>query len=328
MGLKLFPAGSFQEHKKEFNDYYEAYFPSIRKNKISTFLDVCRCYVAYGSWTNNYFEYRFWEKSNQEKKKFLTWKKARKFINQVNGKGHSPVFRKKHEFLQNFSEYIHRDWLFVNDASYETFEQFLNNTPVFMEKNDEGMFGIGVSKKNTSEIEDYKAYFDYAKKNNILLEECIEECEELRKCHPLSLNTIRVATLVDASGKDVEILGAVYRMGDNGTYVDNARSEGLFAEIDLQTGIVITEGMNFMGDHFILHPYSNEQIIGLKVPMWEQVKKACKEAAMKFPEVRLIGWDVVVRMNKDGKMYVELIEGNDRPGVPTLQVPRQKGLYR
>lgn len=329
MSVKLFPAGSLKDHRKEFDEYFHTYFPSGRlSDKVSIFIDVIWCYFRYGSWTNNYFEYRFWEKSSRERDTFLTWKKARKFINQVNGEKHDPTFRKKHQFLAAFGEDIHRNWIFVKEVSYETFVSFLEKNPVFMEKNDEGMFGIGVSRKKTSEITDYKDYYEYGQKNNILLEECIDECQELKKCHAESLNTLRVVTLVDSSGEEAEILAAVYRMGNNGSHVDNARSEGLFAEIDLETGIIKTEGMNFMGAHYIRHPYSNEKIIGLEIPIWEEVKRTCKKAAAKFPNVRLVGWDVVVRQKADGLLYVELIEGNDRPGVPTLQVPGQKGIYK
>lgn len=326
MSIKLFPAGTFEEHKSEYKDYLEAYFPEAKLGKkIRLLTDVVYCYVRYGSWFNNYFEYRFWDKSGKKRNTFLTWKRARRFINVVNGEKHCPTFRKKHEFLQEFSENVHREWIFIPDVSYEDFLLFVKKHSVLIEKNDEGMFGIGVAKKIRETI-DNRQYYDYGVQNNILLEEYINECEQLQNVHPDSLNTIRVMTLVNALGTDVKIVGAVYRMGNNGASVDNARSDGLFAEVDIQTGIVKTEGVDFKGNHYVCHPYSNQKIIGIEIPLWEQVIEVCKKAAMKMPNVRLVGWDVVVR-ERSNAFFVELIEGNDRPGVPTIQVPSQKGIY-
>lgn len=326
MTIKLFPAGTFKEYKKEYKEYLEAYFPGAKfGKKLKLFADVVYCYFRYGSWFNNYFEYRFWDKSAGKRNTFLTWKRARRFINRVNGKNHCSKFRKKHEFLQEFAENIHRDWIFVPDASYDEFLLFVAKHSVLIEKSNEGMFGIGVSKKKREEIENQQ-YYDYAMKNNVLLEECITECEQMQDVHPDSLNTIRVMTLVNKSGTDVKIVGSVYRMGNNGAHVDNARSDGLFAEVDIQTGIVKTEGVDFKGNHYVCHPYTKRKIIGMEIPIWNQVLSVCKEAATKISNVRLVGWDVVVR-ERQGDCFVELIEGNDRPGVPTIQVPGQKGIY-
>lgn len=326
--LKLFPAGDFKQYKNEFQEYYQSYLgKGGRFQKAGILLDIIYCYFRYGSWTNNYFEYRFWEKSGRERNKFLTWKRARKFINCVNGEEHDSNFREKHRFLEAFSDKVYRDWIFAPDVSYDVFDKFLNKHSFVMEKDDKGMFGIGVAKKACDTIDSHKDYYEYAVKNNLLLEECITECEQLRKVHPDSLNTIRVVTFVNSAGTSVKIIGAVFRMGNEGSTVDNARSEGLFAEIDISTGIIKTEAMNFMGEHYIRHPYTKEKIVGLEIPMWEDVKRICKNAALHFPQVRFIGWDVVVR-NGDKGLFVELIEGNDRPGVPTLQVPCQKGMYK
>lgn len=322
------PSGTMKEHVQEYREYYNNYFGENTNclTKATIFADVVYSYFRFGAWTNNYFEYQFWKKSTRKRDEFLTWKRARKFINDVNGTAHSPIFRQKHQFLGEFKDYINRDWLYVPDATYEEMVKFFNGHSYLMQKNDQGMFGIGVSKICGKDIDDMEAYYDYATKNDILLEEYIEECNELKCLHSTSLNTIRVMTLCDKSTNKVAILGAVLRMGNGGAVVDNARSNGLFAKIDVETGIVKTKAVDFDGDAYIVHPYSGQQVLGITIPEWKNVKQVCKKAALKHKEVSLVGWDVVVRED-NGKKYVELIEGNDRPGVPTLQVPEQKGIY-
>lgn len=323
---KFFPQGTAEDRKKEFNEYYNAYkveLPFSSKSRV--LLDVIKCYFLYGSWTNNYFEYRFWEKSHSKRKEFFTWKKARNLINQVNGKTHSPYFRKKNMFLEAFNDYIKREWLYVPNASAEDVQQFLEKHPYVMEKDNEGMFGNGVKKLTASRIKSVEEYYAYAKENKVLLEECIVACDEIQGLHPSSLNTIRIMTFVNEDHSDVKVLGAVLRMGDRGAQVDNARANGLFAAIDIETGMVITKAMDFLNHTYCKHPYTNMPVTGLQIPCWKEAIGLTKKAALVHPEVRLIGWDVVIRHDESG-YFVELIEGNDRPGVPTMQVPYQKGL--
>lgn len=319
--------GSSKKCKDEFNEYYTYYIGDGNKlRKLKFILDVIYCYFRYSIWINNYFEYKFWEKSSTKRDEFLTWKRASKFINTVNGRLHNPVFREKHIFLSEFSDYISRDWLYVPDASEEQFFSFLLKHPVFIEKYDKGCFGKNVLKIQSNIISDKHQYYLQCKKNNLLLEECISECSVLQNLHSNSLNTIRVATLLKNDGS-VEVLGAVLRIGNNGSTVDNARADGLFATIDVKTGIVVSKGINFMNQEYYVHPYSKEKIIGIQIPYWNEIINICQKVAIVQKETRFIGWDVVVR-EKNSSYYVELIEGNDRPGVPTLQAPLQRGLYK
>lgn len=324
----LFPEGNFKKYRKEFNDYYEAYIgKDTRYHKIMILLDVISSYIRYGSWINNYFEYKFWKKSHKVRNEFLTWKKARLFIDTVNGKGHNPLFRSKHLFLEEYKEYIIRDWMYVPESNLQDVEKFLKNHEFVMEKYDEGLFGMGITKVKTSDICNIEEYYEKLRTKNVLLEEHISECRILQELHPESLNTIRVATYYDSENDTVSIVGAVLRIGNNGAIVDNARSNGLFAAIDIETGIVNSPAVDFMGDVSILHPYTHKQILGITIPNWDKVKVVCCDAARKSKITRFVGWDVVIRENTNGEMLVELIEGNDRPGVPTLQVANDKGIY-
>lgn len=326
--MKLFPEGTFSGYKKEYADYYSAYFTNEKNfNRVACFLDFLWCYVRYGCWINNYFEYRFWEKSHKKRNTFLTWKRARKFINSVNGKGHNPTFRNKHMFLEQFSNYISREWLYLPNATFEEFKEFVFHNNLIMEKKDNGMFGLGVSKKKVAEIQDLEKYYQEGVSKNILLEECIEACEEIKSIHPNSLNTIRIMTLVDKKHEAVSVIGAVLRMGNNGAVVDNARADGLFAEIDIETGIVKTGAVNFEGAHYLKHPCTDRIIIGMQIPKWDEIINLCKKMAMEDKSTKLVGWDIAICSNKVGDYIIEVIEGNDRPGVPTMQVAGQCGIY-
>ena len=46
-----------------------------------------------------------------------------------------------------------------------------------------------------------------------------------------------------------------------------------------------------------VHPITNEKIVGFKIPIWDDVKKLCIEAASVVDGVGYIGWDVCVGEN-------------------------------
>ena len=80
------------------------------------------------------------------------------------------------------------------------------------------------------------------------------------------------------------------------------------AQIDNETGIICTVGVDKAGKKYIVHPDSNLTLLGFHVPHWEQIKKCVCAAAKVVPEVRYVGWDVAI--TDDDR--VVLIEGNDR----------------
>ena len=86
--------------------------------------------------------------------------------------------------------------------------------------------------------------------------------------------------------------------------------------INIETGIVEYPALDKKKNIYEIHPYTNEKIIGLKIPMWDKVKELCIEACSVTPEIGYIGWDVCV-----GEKEPCLIEGNDFPGHDLYQLP-------
>lgn len=328
--LRIVPngTGGVRDWKQDFDKHMEWYFPAASLLfKVRIILDVVCSYFIYGSWINNYFEYRFWEKSFFKRNEFLTWRRAVERINHFNGESPNAIFRKKHIFLQEFKEYVHRDWLYLPDSSFEEMESFFKKHTAFVQKKDSGASGDGVRKVEVSDIKDWKDYYNEAQRCDYLLEEIVQEDISIAKLHSSSLNTIRILTLLDKKNNEVIFLGAILKTGNNGGFIDHAWANGVFSAIDIDTGVVCTKGMTFFNEMFIYHPYSNEKIIGLQIPAWDEVKETCIRAARKKPQVPLVGWDIIVR-GYLGDLTVEIIEGNDRPGMPFIQMPQQKGIYK
>lgn len=134
----------------------------------------------------------------------------------------------------------------------------------------------------------------------------------MARLHPDSVNTLRIFTVrIDS---EIRVAAAALRMGNGGSYIDNYSAGGIVGSVDVHTGLVIAAGEDMYGKRYAYHPYTNEQIVGFKIPNWEAVIATVIEAAKEAP-IAYIGWDVAIR-----DIDCVIIEANYRPMVNVVQI--------
>lgn len=165
-----------------------------------------------------------------------------------------------------------------------------------------------------------KAWLPFIKPNKYsIIEDRIKNIYDLRKFNIFTLNTIRIITI--RHNDNVEVFGALFRCGNGyNSVVDNAHKGGLFAEINVETGTVISDFVDIKGNNYSIHPYSQLQIKGFQIPLWDEVIEKSKFAALNT-ENPITGWDIAITENND----IEFIEGNSRPDFDMLQIPTKTG---
>lgn len=273
------------------------------------------------SYTEYAHQYEFYKKTEAEREEYISRLKMSYFYRRYTPGAAKTVFHNKTKFLKTFEKYVHRQWLYVPDSSFEDFEKMVSNMDCIMKPCD-GKLGKGIFK--TFQNNDHKNDRDlYEKcvKDRILAEQCIEACDELKAFHPQSLNTIRVVTI--ANKEKACVFSGVFRMGVGESVVDNSHKGGVSAQINVETGIVETDGANTHGDRFERHPDSGISIPGFQIPKWKTIVETCCEAA-KLTENPITGWDVVI--NKHGE--VEFIEGNYGPDMDMMQTRYKTGAKK
>lgn len=273
------------------------------------------------SYSEYMYQYEFWRLSEQERKQFVARDTMRLFYYDIPWEVKNSFWNKVN-FLKLFSKYIYRDWICVNSVSYNVFCSFINQVKECIVKPLDNCCGMGIHKIVASEIMDYPTLYKNLVRENVLLEECISECEELKSFHPTSLNSIRVVTI--SSHEKAVVFGAFFRMGVGGNVIDNAHAGGLFAQINVDTGLIESEGIDINGNRYIEHPNSHKRIKGFQIPRWEDIKSICIEASKVIPENPITGWDVVINT----KGNIEFIEGNHGPDFDVMQSPLKIGVKR
>ena len=107
----------------------------------------------------------------------------------------------------------------------------------------------------------------------------------------------------------LEKLNTILRIGNNGN-VDNFSSGGMYTFVN-DLGTVYVPAIDEKGNIYYKHPSSGCDIVGFKVPRYNELENFISTLSKVVPSIRYVGWDVV--LNDKGEFIV--IEGNQYPGV-------------
>ena len=264
----------------------------------------------------------FWKLSDPERRKRLTYHRMVKLFDKYNQAKYIHYLNEKPDFNTYFSDFVHRDWIHIGNASKDEFAAFLHKHRSVIIKPVDGVEGGGVRKFTlpASQDTDLEKTYEELRKENVLVEQVIEQ-------HPrmvfgnTSVNTIRVHTILNSKGK-AHVIKAILRAGVGNSVVDNYCQGGSIYEVDMKTGVVCTFGQSKTDDQSYIHPGTDIMMLGYKIPHWDEVLSTCEQAAERLPQIRIIGWDVAI--TQEG---VELIEGNHNPDYELFEFLGSTGYY-
>lgn len=280
------------------------------KNKFMIFFDIIYCGLKYQAGYSDYNLFEMYKMNKHERSTIITRGINNEFIKKYNDQKYIKYLNNKLEFNKYFNDYLNRDWLELKEDNFNEFKEFCNKHSKIVAKPIDAACGVGIEIIEVNSKNMKKTYNKLLNNKQFLIEEVAIQCDELKKIHPDSVNTIRVVTLL---GK---VVVAFLRIGNNHNVVDNFNHDGMAAPIDVKTGTIKYKAIDKKKKLYEKHPITNENIVGIKIPKWNMVKKLCEEASTKIPQVGYIGWDVCIGENK-----CFFIEGNEFPGHDIYQLP-------
>ena len=284
--------------------------PPFSKNKFRYWLDSIFCIAKYGALADDYISLAFYEKSADERKKYVTTGNKRLFYKNFYDDEARDVLGHKDKFSKRFSpEYVKRQWIYTEDATAEQIREFMTRMGRVIVKPTTSTWGIGVGLKGVADIDAIVA--DVRKGNHYMIEEVIVNHPDVAKVNPDSVNTLRVETCIDGNG-GFHLLNVLFMVGTTKTIVSNCHSGGMMCHVDVKTGHIDKPGYNPKGIWYDVHPASGIKLVGYKLPYIDKLEAYIKGVCQVLPNARYVGWDVVI--TPDG---FELIEGNFCPGQCT-----------
>ena len=257
-------------------------------------------YLVYGTSFSEYFGYRFWSRSIQEKRTYMTRRYMFRFFDQFNPPEYRDRIGDKSQMKEYYGDLMKREQ-FLYSSGREAFGAYCKKYPKLFIKKAVGWGGD----EARIEVADSAEAVDRAWESlsdRFVVEPCLENCDKIKALHPGSLNTIKIVILQIHQKPEVQT--AIFRMG-NQTEVDNVHSGGIAAGVDIITGTVITPARDKHFKSYCYHPYTGEKIIGFEIPFWDDVVALALKASERTPQLKYVSWDIAV--TKNGPV---LIEGN------------------
>lgn len=186
----------------------------------------------------------------------------------------------------------------------ENFHKLFNGVDKLVVKPAKDMGGKGVTlfqRKGADFIDSENnllslSFLEETYKTNFLIQECLKQSEFMAQFNPSSVNTLRIATYRDVKTGEIDILGAVIRIGGKGSFVDNACSGGSFVYVD-ENGRLGKFACNEHGVRRAVYndiDFSKEEYI---IPNFEQIKQFVYNVARRMPHMSLFANDVAIDEN-------------------------------
>lgn len=302
---------------------YKRFFRTIKevkqkthKSSIAIFFDIVHCGIKYQAGYLDYLLFEMYNLNKDQRSTILTRGINNSYIKKYNNKNYTYIFSNKPEFNKYFNDYIKRDWILLNGANKEAFQDFLKDKKEVFAKPLNGTHGDNMKKIKINEWKKKDLYQYLMDHQLFLVEELVIQNKTMSKLNPSSINTVRVITIY--KDKKAKVIAAYQRIGC-GKIVDNFNAGGMVAPVDIKTGIIHYPAVNKKNIAYEKHPVSKTPIIGFQIPEWEKVLELTLNAASVVPEVGLVGWDVA--LSDHGPL---LIEGNEFPGHDIYQLPQHR----
>ncbi len=183
---------------------------------------------------------------------------------------------------------------------------------LIIKRTDNSYGGRNIYKISYKDVTDNKTLietlYNTVIKSGYLFQDIVVQHPELSRINPNSLNTLRIDTFTNKVG-NTRIFNTTLRISSGKAFVDNISSGGIFAGINMETGVLNDEAYGDFdkgtGLIHLSHPLTGLVFKDFKIPYFKEAKQLVKDAAQLLPEARVVGWDVGIQPN--GPI---LLEGN------------------
>ncbi len=283
-------------------------------NRVRVIISMLWCRLRYGAKPVDYVRFEFYKKNHHERNRYLTIHRFNKMLKEF---GYYKTREKtygKIAIYKTFADYIHRPWIVADkDTDTQSIKDFIAKQGIVFVKPDHGSQGNGVMKIKADDNVAIEGLLNDCKQRAFVVEGAIVQAPEIAAINPSSINTIRAFTLIKRDGT-TQIISILLRVGMPGMVVDNWGSGGVCYNFDLATGICDRAGVDKKQQPYLIHPGSNFQMVGFRLPNFEKLKQLVLEISQKVPQARYVGWDIAI--TPEG---YELVEMNCPGGHDILQ---------
>lgn len=283
------------------------------RGKLPILMDMIWCGYKYEAGYMDYLVFEMYNQPAAKRATYITRGQNNRLVSSLNDRASWDIVEDKAKFNKVFAEFLHRTWVDLREATKEDFAAFASKCERIVIKPLDATGGKGIEFLDTADITSYDELYDrLVSENKVIVEQFIVQHPDIAALYPLSVNTLRLVTIMDDKG-EVHIVFSSMRLG-NGKMVDNLNSGGMATIIDIDTGVISKPAADKDGFEYKTHPHTGVTFVGTKVPFYSESAELVKRAAKLVPQLRYLAWDVAV--TPEGPL---LIEANHFPGHDIYQ---------
>ena len=273
-----------------------------------------------------YFLFRFYEKDRATRNTYMTNRRRNRFIHQIGDDESQNATAPGNKIIFNrlFEKYLCREWINPTACTSEEFAAFVKRHGRVMIKPACEGAGHGISIYQYAGDGGAVAFHAALRGTPMLAEEIPSQHPQMDLLNPNCLNTVRVTTYTDCD--DVHILLTTLRTAvDADKFIDNFSAGGMFLAVDLESGKIISDGMDEKMRTYSVHPLTGTPLRGFQIPNWERALDVIRHASREMyalPGGRFLGWDIAFLESGE----TAIVECNWRQGISS-QMVRDRGIY-
>lgn len=284
-------------------------------------IDMIYSLHRFGCMFDEYFLFDFRHLNSKGRETFVTDKNRWAIYGAYNKDENYALFLDKNKTYELYRDFYGRECVLIaGSEDYEKFSAFIDRhcSVIVKPYNQSGGRGIFILRKDDyATVED--AFTKAIENGSVFIEELIRSDSELQSFHEGSLNTLRVPTIYKDG--EVTVWRPFARFGRGDAVVDNAASGGLICLVDEKSGVIYS-ARDESGNEYLYHPDSKKQLVGYRIPRWNEAKDLVIKLANVLPDNRYTGWDIALTPNG----WV-MVEGN-ASGQIIQQIVLKCGLKR
>ena len=236
---------------------------------------------------DEFLSYSFDTKSKSQRLCYMSQREKDKILIEYykpNGNRLINQLRDKYLFYTLARPYFQRDVISISSAGdLDTFMEFCKKHSHFICKANNSGCGVGIMIREVEGPAEAKLLFnELISQGTWIIEELISQDAKLAALNPSSVNTVRFPSF--RHGNHVVADFALLRSGRAGSVVDNAAQGGVFASIDVQSGMVISNGYDELGHCYNTHPDSEVSFKGFQIPEWSELLNMARQAHLSLPD--------------------------------------------
>lgn len=308
---------AYKGHHREFRSRLKEITERSEKKSPASLMDFYSSLLKYGCGYGDYINYRFYDKTPDEKKEYVTTLTLNSFYKKISPKKYKPFFWGKSNFLKNFSSFTDRDFITAGCTEVQL-EDFLKRHESFFVKPEFGFSGTGIEKRRSKEIVSINELWCKMRDERLLLEQPLVQHEKMSALCPGSVGTVRILTL--GYNNQSRILFAAAHIGNGTSPVDSLSRGGLCCLADIQSGKLVGNAIDRNLNEAERHPVTGIRFDAFALPNWKQACRLALDGALVNQNTHVVGWDIA--LTPEGATFVS---GSCTPRFDSIQLASRRG---